>query len=312
MAVSGSGSSGLRQDPFAYNLRAGDLEAVFLPGRGMLGASLRHRGVEILRRIEQLDAAAASGSSAGIPLLYPWANRLADFRYRAAEREIVLDPSSPLLHFDEHGLPMHGVPWSLLAWELTEARQDFLAARLDWTRSDLLEVFPFRHRLEMATTLRSDSLSIETTLLAGPDGPVPVSFGFHPYFGLPDLPRAQWRLEMPAMRKLVLDGRGLPTGEERPFDGFEAQLGESNFDDGFALLKGQTTFSIEGAGRRITVELVEGYRYAQVFAPRDKDYIALEPMTAPTSALTSGRGLRLVGPGGEFRAAFRVRVEGSA
>lgn len=44
---------------------------------------------------------------------------------------------------------MHGVRWSMLAWELTEARQDRLAARLEWSFRDLLAVFPFRHRLEL-------------------------------------------------------------------------------------------------------------------------------------------------------------------
>jgi aldose 1-epimerase len=277
----------------------------------MLVASLRHRGVEILRRVEDLEAAALKGSTAGIPLLYPWANRLADFRYRTEAREVVLDPSSPLLHFDEHGLPMHGVPWSLLAWEPTEARQDFLAARLEWTRSDLLAVFPFRHRLEMAATLHSDGLTIETTLVAGPGGPVPVSFGFHPYFGLPDFPRSQWRLELPAMRRLVLDQRGLPTGAEESFGRFDAQLSDVGFDDGFALMEDQASFSVSGAGRRITVEFLAGYSYAQVFAPKGKDYIAFEPMTAPTSALTSGHGLRLVEPGGRFQAVFRIRIDAS-
>jgi len=52
-------------------MTAGDLEAVFLPGRGMLGVSLRLRGEEFLRRLENLEAAAAKGSTAGIPLLYP-------------------------------------------------------------------------------------------------------------------------------------------------------------------------------------------------------------------------------------------------
>src|ERR1700726_2144413 len=70
------------KDPTARTLLAGDLEAVFLPAHGMLGASFRHRGVEILRRVEDLEAAAAKGSSAGIPLLHPWANRLAEPRYR--------------------------------------------------------------------------------------------------------------------------------------------------------------------------------------------------------------------------------------
>jgi aldose 1-epimerase len=197
----------------------------------------------------------------------------------------------------------------LLAWEPTEARQDFLAARLEWTRNDLLEVFPFPHRLEMAATLRPDSLTLETTLIASPEWPVPVSFGYHPYFGLPDLPRAQWRLELPAMKRLVLDPRGIPTGAEEPFDGFDAQLGDVGFDDGFALMEEQVSFSVSGAGRRITVEFLAGYPYTQVFAPKDKDYIAFEPMTAPTSALTNSRDLRLVKAGEQFRAAFRIGVE---
>jgi aldose 1-epimerase len=301
--------AGLLKDPSARALVAGDLEAVFLPGHGMLGASLRYKGVEMLRRVENLEAAAASGSTAGIPLLHPWANRLGGPHYSAAGRDVNLDLSSPLLHLDNHGLPMHGVPWSLLAWKVTEDRRDFLAARLDWSGSDLLAVFPFAHNLEMGATLRSDSLTIETTLVAGPQGPVPVSFGFHPYFGFSELPRAQWRLELPAMRKLVLDPRGISTGAEEPFGEFKAELGQRNFDDGFAVMTEQASFSVAGAGRRITVQFLAGYPYAQVYAPKDKDYVAFEPMTAPSSALTSGRGLRLVKPGERFQAVFRIRVE---
>jgi aldose 1-epimerase len=296
------------KDPSACTLAAADLEVTFLPGHGMLGASLRYRGLEMLGRVADLVGAAAKGSTAGIPLLYPWANRLAAPGYRAAGREVALDLSSPLLHLDDRGLPMHGVPWSLLGWDVTEARRDFLAARLDWTHDDALAVFPFRHRIEMGATLGSDGLTIETSVIAGEHGRVPVSFGFHPYFGFGELPRAQWRLQLPAMRKLVLDPRGIPTGDEEPFGGLNVALGELNFDDGFELSGEHEAFSIVGAGRRITVELLEGYRYAQVFAPKGQSYIALEPMTAPTSALTSGRGLRVLEPRETFRAAFRIGI----
>ena len=296
-------------DSSARTLVAGDLEAVFLPDHGMLGASLRHRGLEILRRLEDLEAAATRGSSAGIPLLYPWANRLAEPRYRVLGQEVALDVSSPLLHLDEHGLPMHGVPWPLLSWLVTEARQDFLAARLEWSSSDMLAVFPFHHRVELAATLCPESLTLETTVVANSEGPVPVSFGFHPYLGFSEPSRANWHLKLPAMRKLVLDGRGIPTGDEEPFAGFNAELGESSFDDGFALMEEQTTFSVIGATCKVSVELLAGYRHAQVFAPKDKDYITLEPMTAPASALTSGRRLRFVSPGERFQAVFRIRIE---
>lgn len=312
MAAPGPGASGLLNEPGAQKLVAGDLEAVFLPGHGMLGASLRHRGVELLGRVDDLEGAAAKGATAGIPLLHPWANRLAGARYSAAGREVTLDLSSPLLRRDEHGLPIHGVPWSRLAWEVIDAGSDRLAARLEWTREELIAVFPFPHRLELSATLRPDGLILETTLIAGPDHPVPVSFGFHPYLGLAGSSRNDWRLELPAMRRLVLDERGIPTGRDEPFAGLDAPLGETDLDDGFALLDERTSLAVADGGRRIAVEFLSGFPYAQVFAPKGNDYIALEPMTAPTGALTSGRGLRLVPPAATFEAAFCIRIDPAA
>jgi galactose mutarotase-like enzyme len=287
---------------------AGDLQAIFWPGSGMLCASLCHRGAELLRRIDDLEAAKAKGSTAGIPLLYPWANRLDSLRYRAAGRDVVLDPSSPLLHFDEHGLSMHGVRWGQLAWDLLEVKADSILARLDWERPDLLAIFPYPHKLHMAATLEPDSLTLQTTVIASAGSRVPVSFGFHPYVGIPQLPRQEWRIELPVMRRLLLDARGIPTGGHEPFGPIDSVLGETNFDDGFAVMDEQPAFSLSGAGRRIAVTFLEGFAYAQVFAPKNKDYIALEPMTAPTSALTSGQGLHVVERGAEFRTSFRVSV----
>jgi aldose 1-epimerase len=304
--------SNLLNAPTSWSLVAGDLGAVFLPSYGMLCASLRHRGIEILGRVENLESAAAKGSTAGVPFLHPWANRLAGLNYRADGKDVALEARSPLLHFDGHGLPMHGVPWALLDWEVINARQDVLLAKLEWGRKELLALFPFRHRIEMRASLLPDGLTLETTLVASAEGPVPVSFGFHPYFALTELPRAKWRLEIPAMGKLVSDPRGIPTGEDEPFDGYDGMLGEVAFDDGFALLEEHAAFSVSGAGRRITIEFLEGFGYAQVYAPKDKDYVALEPMTAPTNALASGNGLKLLEPGGRYRAAFRVCIEANS
>ena len=288
-------------------LVAGELQAVFSPGRGMLGVSLQHQGEELLRRLEDLESAATKGSTAGIPFLYPWANRLASARYHAAGRDVTLDLSSPLLHCDQHDLPIHGVKWALLPWDVIATGPNVLAARLDWTRPELLAVFPFRHKVEMTATLHPDSLTIETTILA--DDLVPVSFGFHPYLGIPGLPRSEWRLKLPAMRRLVLDDRGIPIGKEESFKRFDALLGDLSLDAGFIVLDERPKFSLLGGRHRLTVEFLKNYRYAQVFAPKDKDFVALEPMTAPTSALTSGRGLRVVETGKEFQAAFRIGVE---
>ena len=78
-------------DPTATRIAAGDLEATFVPGHGMLGISLRHQGVEVLRRIDDLKLYAAKNRTAGIPFLFPWANRLAGFQYEVEDRGVTLE-----------------------------------------------------------------------------------------------------------------------------------------------------------------------------------------------------------------------------
>jgi hypothetical protein len=62
------------EESSACTLVAGDLQAVLLPDHGMLVASLRYKGVEILRRVEDLKAAAARGrrgNTASLPVGEP-------------------------------------------------------------------------------------------------------------------------------------------------------------------------------------------------------------------------------------------------
>jgi aldose 1-epimerase len=292
----------------ALNLAAGELQAVFWPDLGMLCTSLRHRRVELLRRVEDLDSAKANGSTAGIPFLYPWANRLAGMHYSIAGRDVFLNPSSPLLHFDEHGLPMHGVPWPKLRWEVTSASQEKMSARLLWSTNELLEIFPFPHEVEMNVQIGPERLTFETIVRAGPDSLLPISFGFHPYFGIPGIPRKDWKLHLPSMRRLALDGRGIPTGDAAPFLAMDEPLGSTGYDDGFALEGDQAAFALVGAGYTIRIEFLEGFRFTQVFAPAQKELVALEPMTAPASALTSGQNLVLLQPNKKYRASFQVSV----
>ena len=298
----------LLNDPTATCISAGDTEATFLPGYGMVGISLRKSGIEVLRRIDNLIVASAANRTAGIPFLFPFANRLADFRYEAAGRGVTLPPHSLSLRYDQNGLPMHGLMWPHLQWETVEASDTSLSARLDWSHPQGLAVFPYPCRLSMTASIASGSLTIETDLAATGDIDVPVSFGFHPYFGL-DGNRTDWRIALPEMQHLKLDARQIPTGASVPFSGLDGRLGTRDFDDGFALTCPTATLSIGYEGLRISVDLLEGYTHTQVYAPHDQNYIAFEPMTAPANALISGDGLRLVPQGGSYRATFRIRIE---
>jgi aldose 1-epimerase len=295
----------------AVALADGDLRVVFVPGAGMIGCSLQHRGEELLVQRGGLDAWRGTGRSFGLPLLHPWANRLRDWRYAAAGRAVTIDRSRGIVRADESDLPIHGALAAAEDWDLVDADADgdsaWLAATLDYgRRDDRLSVFPFPHLLELALRLAGDTLTITTTVVAR-DEVVPLAFGWHPWLSLPGVPRAEWELAQPERVAVLLDDRKLPTGERVEAPAERAQLGDRALDTHSAVPE-DAVYVLSGGGREIAVEWAGGFRYAQVFAPSTLDVACLEPMMAPVAALSTGEEVELAQPGTPVSATFRVRV----
>jgi aldose 1-epimerase len=295
-------------------LADGELEATFVPGVGMVGASLRHRGEELLGQRGGLEAYREQRKTFGVPLLYPWANRLSRRRFGVAGREVVIDPERTPLRLDESGLPIHGLLAAAQGWtvdrHVPEGDPAVICASFDWGAHDaLMAAFPFPHALRFEAALDGDALTIVTTVEASAGSPVPIAFGYHPYLRLPGVERAAWRVELPVRERLLLDERTLPTGKREPAEPFAGALGDRTFDDAFTAPARGAPFVLEGGGRRIELAFGGGYGYSQVFAPAADDVIAFEPMTAPTDALVDGPPVLLVlAPGESYAAAFSITV----
>lgn len=283
-------------------LRCGDLETTWLPEHGMVGASLRHRGGELLGQRGGLDAYLAKGSAFGIPLLAPWANRLDGLRYG----DVALDAAT--VKGGDVGLPKDG--GGVLVgreWTVRERSEQRLRAAVTADQA-LLAVFPFPHELEVTVELRGTGLEVITVLTATGDVPVPVAFGWHPLFTLPGVPRGALQVRLPLSRELVLDDRGIPTGDRQtvviapgPLDGRDLDAEYDGWDGDVVL---------RGGGRELLVRFApaDGYPIGHLWAPRGEDFLAWEPMTAPTNALVSGVGLQHVAPGERYTATFSVAV----
>ena len=257
----------------------------------MICSSLRDRGEELLAQRKGLEEYERSGSTMGIPLLHPWANRLGGTAYVVGETAVIVTDA----RFDPNGLPIHGLLEAVRGWETVDAGEARLRAGKE-VRG--LAGFPFDHRIEVAATLSPDGLTLETTLTPRSGG-VPVCFGHHPYLVLPGVPRAEWRIEAPVVEHLLLDERGIPTGEREPAGPLEGHL-----DDLFTVRDGP--FVLSGGGRRLEVHFEQGYPYAQIFAPGNLDAVCFEPMTAPTDALRHSPPLAW--PAEPFRSRFSVLV----
>src|SRR4051812_49577946 len=114
----------------SVTLAAGELEAAFAPAAGMVGVSLRHAGEELLDRQAGLRTYVERGAVMGIPILHPWANRLAGFDYALDGRSLRLPDGPPLVRCEEHGLPIHGLLSGSGDWRVHSASRDSARARL--------------------------------------------------------------------------------------------------------------------------------------------------------------------------------------
>ncbi|HUB05095.1 MAG TPA: aldose 1-epimerase [Solirubrobacteraceae bacterium] len=291
----------------------GSTSAEFVPDANLVCCSLVVDGDELLDRRRGVRAYADQGKTMGIPLLYPWANRLARFGYEAAGRNVTLSQDDSRIPRDGNGLPIHGVLPGLLRWDVEHSgAPGAIAARLRWHDDELLELFPFPHEVRCEAKLAPGELTLTTTVTASGDGPVPVSFGYHPYTRVPGAVRDGWVVTLGAASRLVLDDHSIPTGERAPVDREPFGLGGVSLDDGYEAASAPAGFDAAGAGNELTVEFLAGYPYAQVFAPPGQEFICFEPMTAPTNALNSGDGLTVLAPGESYRAEFRIGLSRGA
>jgi galactose mutarotase-like enzyme len=282
--------------------------AQFVPEAGMIGTSLTDSGVELLGQRRGLDAYVEAGKTMGIPILYPWANRLGANTYTAEGKTVTLTPGENGVRPDPNGLPIHGVLAAYPGWRVTTRSENELTAEVDFGSDPrLLASFPYPHVLTMTVRLAERALTVRATITATAALPVPLCFGFHPYLRLPGVARSEWIVETPPLRHLRLDERGLPTGESEPQSANEEPLGNKAFDDAYDLVADGAVFAVSGGGRRLEVHFDRGYPATQIFAPPAEDVVCFEPMTAPTDALRRG-GYRCAHPGEPAVAEFSIRV----
>jgi galactose mutarotase-like enzyme len=267
---------------------------------------LRFRGNERLALPGGLPAL-RRGATLGLPLLAPWANRLATRRYRAAGIDV--DLTRLRVPTDANGLPMHGLLVGKPGWEIDacEARGD--AARVRASIGIDAPAFPFPHRLTVTVTAIDNELRVATTIVPSGHRRVPIAFGWHPYLRLPGTARRTWHLRLPGREHRELDPRGIPTGASSRERAEASPIGSRTFDDLYALGRAGGVgrrLALEGAGgAAVELRCGTGYPFAQIWVPAGRPFAALEPMTAPTNALGAGTA-SVVSPGDSFTATFSL------
>jgi aldose 1-epimerase len=210
-------------------------------------------------------------------------------------------------------------------WEVVEVKADKRSAHVTsrlrfWKYPDLMANWPFAHEYEMTYTLANGVLEVTTKVKNLSAKPMPVVLGFHPYFRLGNVPRAEASVHIPAREHVETDAHLVATGELKPANlpGW-VSLKDHTFDDGYTNLAresdGRAVFVLKAGEKKIEVLYGPRYQVAVVYAPPNQPYVCFEPMAAVTNGANLAhegkyRELETVAPGDTWQESFWVRASG--
>ena len=297
-------------------------------------------GEDVIRRTwNTLDDIRGRMGLNGVPLLWPYANRLDEQAFYANGQKYSFDAG--LGNTGRGAIPIHGFLTGADAWKVVEAKADATSAwvtmTLDFFRvPSYMKQFPFAHTLTMTYRVQEGALEVHTRIDSLSNEPMPVAIGFHPYFQLTDSQREEWRLSVGAKTHWLLDSNTLPTGETEPITRIlpnpkNVLVKDVTLDDIFTDLerddRGRATMSLMGRTQQVDVLVGPKFKTILVLsrpnnpnrggppATPARGTVAFEPMAAITNALNlSHKGvykdLQSIAPGGSWEESFWIRPRG--
>jgi aldose 1-epimerase len=222
------------------------------------------------------------------------------------------------------GIAIHGLLAESSRWEILHSGESSLTSRFQfWRHPELMAHWPFAHEYEMTYRLiglkdeglkkdEGGALEISLTMTNLSVVRMPVAVGFHPWFAIPGVPRAQWSLRLPARKRIVHDENLLATGELVPAGLPEvASLAEYHFNSGYTALEDCARFRIESSTETIEIRFGPGWPVAIVWGPEGEDFLCVEPMAAPSNGINLHHrglwpGLQWIEPGAVWQGGFAI------
>ncbi|HUP50695.1 MAG TPA: aldose 1-epimerase [Thermoanaerobaculia bacterium] len=230
--------------------------------------------------------------------LVPFSNRIRDGRFRFRGEEIALPPNFPP---EPHAVHGHG--WHA-SWDLVEHRDD--AAVIEYLHEP--DEWPFPYRARQTFRVTPEELVLQMSVKNQGEKPMPLGFGFHPYFIR--TPRA--RLRTSARGMWESDGQSMPVRVVEPPDLGSLDPNAIELDNNFTGWSGQASIEWPEWQARLEMKTEGPFECFVIYTPKGKDFFCAEPATNCIDAFNlaaAGRddtGMLVIGPGEETGGSVRL------
>lgn len=301
------------------------------------------RTIQVLDAADDFAAGNERPSGHGIPILFPFPNRIRNGRMRWNGKEYYLPNDA--VRYDATGNAIHGFcldrPWRLVQQTESSVTGEFQLSidapeRLSFWPADFIIRIQYLVQTNPAT--KTALLVANITVQNPSETSLPWGFGTHPYFRLPLSPKnssegspIKCLIEAPVCDEWELVDC-LPTGKRRPIPAAKnlrdaLYFGSFQLDDAFTLrtendddetASHETAITEclildESTGLQVSQRFGPEYRELVVFTPPNRNAICLEPYTCVTDAANLqpngiDAGWNSLEPGGTFQSQIIIEA----
>jgi aldose 1-epimerase len=300
--------------------------AEITPALGFNCARWTTRGTDMLYADPQFLTGGSAPTRSGVPILFPFPNRIRDGRFNWYGKHYELPRNDPAGKNAIHGFACRR------AWRIIDqggnADSAWLTGEFHGARDapDCATFWPADYRIRVTYRLTRDRLRVEAVADNPDQVPLPFGLGYHPYFLT--APAAECRIQAPARQYWQLD-ESLPSGTcirvsgvrdlNRPWP-----FADLSVDDVLTDLPGAPAADglaergvIERGGLSLRVRCSPDFREAVIFTPPHGQAFCIEPYTCTTDAINLqargvDAGLRVLQPGARWSGVVEFAVSGGA
>jgi galactose mutarotase-like enzyme len=236
------------------------------PARGAIVTSFRVAGRELLYMDEATLADPTKNVRGGIPVLFPTPGKLVQDQWHYGSKRGAMS---------QHGFA-RTLPWTVLEQHASKSKLQLESSAATSSQ------YPWAFRTEILFELRGTCLRLTTTIQNTSAEPMPYALGFHPYFAVADKSQAR----LPTMATQAFNNVSKTV---EPFGGFDFTQQEVDLH----LIDHAASHAALhlDASARIEVRASSDFVRWVVWTLAGRDFICLEPWTAPGNALNTGEHL---------------------
>jgi aldose 1-epimerase len=266
--------------------------------------------------------AAPRPTRGGIPILFPFPNRIRNGRFGWSGKEYQLPCNDSTQKNAIHGFACRH-PWRVVG-QGADADSAWVrgAFRASQDAPDVRHLWPADFEIEITYRLGAGRLRIEAEVRNPDTVALPFGLGYHPYFRMPltSAGRAEdCTVCVPAQAFWVLE-ESLPTGAKQPVGGGRdlntpKRFAELQLDDVLTDLPAtQERAWVKDSATSLRLLWSHDFANAVVFTPPHRQAFCVEPYTCTTDAVNlQARGIeagwRSLSPGGRWVGVVELRLE---